>query len=70
MSDTMESVETEDTEEDIYVARNKQSPRTLRSRNIINQAKDQNNAMVRRSTRNKSQKYDNLNPSWIIGKIL
>lgn len=68
MSDTMDSIDTEDqdTEEDrIFSSRT----RGLKSRNLRSlntREKDQSNS-VRRSTRNKSQTYDNLNASWIFG---
>jgi hypothetical protein len=65
--DALDSVETEDTEDDIFNPHSLKGLRTLRSQTSSNQDLDQNNSIVRRSTRNKSQTYDNLNTSWIFG---
>ena len=66
--DALDSVDTEDTEEHIYNPRNLKGLRNLRSHTSSNQDLDQNNSFLRRSQRNKSQTYDNLNTSWIFGK--
>ncbi|XP_011505314.1 PREDICTED: ATPase family AAA domain-containing protein 2-like isoform X2 [Ceratosolen solmsi marchali] len=65
--DALDSVDTEDTEEDIFNPHSLKGLRTLRSQTNSNQDLDQNSSIVRRSTRNKSQTYDNLNTSWIFG---
>lgn len=68
--DAMDSMDAEDTEEEIFENPRKahlQGLRTLRSHTTPNQELDKNNSRVRRSTRNKSQTYDNLNTSWIFG---
>ncbi|XP_031785660.1 ATPase family AAA domain-containing protein 2 isoform X2 [Nasonia vitripennis] len=68
--DAMDSMDAEDTEEEIFENPRKahlQGIRTLRSHTTPNQDLDKNNSRVRRSTRNKSQTYDNLNTSWIFG---
>lgn len=68
--DAPDSVDTEDTEEEIYTLRHKKDLKNTRSNNSTtnsNQNLDQNSSIVRRSTRNKSQTYDNLNCSWIFG---
>lgn len=67
--DALDSMDTEDTEEEMFNPRKSKGPRTLRSQSTSTQQLDQNNSIVRRSTRNKSQTYDNLNTSWIFGKL-
>lgn len=65
--DALDSVDTEDTEEDIF------RPRRRRLHKSLNRNSSQNlqhNDSIRRSTRNKSQTYDNLNPSWIFGELI
>lgn len=68
--DAPDSVDTEDSDEEIYTSRRGRGLRNTRSNNSTtnsNQNLDQNSSIVRRSTRNKSQTYDNLNCSWIFG---
>ncbi|XP_058809899.1 ATPase family AAA domain-containing protein 2-like [Phymastichus coffea] len=65
--DALDSMDTEDTEGEIFNPHMLKGPRTLRSHSTSNQDLDQSSSIVRRSTRNKSQTYDNLNTSWIFG---
>lgn len=78
MTDDEGSMDSMDTEEDIFSGRNRRSGsssvrrmknlRTLRSHSGSAQHIDRNNqSSVRRSTRNRMQTYDNLNTSWLLG---
>ncbi|XP_046418584.1 ATPase family AAA domain-containing protein 2-like isoform X1 [Neodiprion fabricii] len=76
MSDDEVTMDSMDTEEDIFtprsrslgsVARKSKSLRTLRSRVPSSPLLNRNVSSVRRSTRNRMQTYDNLNTSWILG---
>ncbi|XP_012273036.1 ATPase family AAA domain-containing protein 2 isoform X2 [Orussus abietinus] len=76
MSDDDLSLDSMDTEEDIFSPRNRglamtsrrvKNLRTLRSHVTPSNHITRNNLSVRRSTRNRMQTYDNLNTSWILG---
>ncbi|XP_015588936.1 ATPase family AAA domain-containing protein 2 isoform X2 [Cephus cinctus] len=76
MSDDDATLDSMDTEEDIFSPRSRRlsatvrrdkSLRTLRSHSVVGAHIDRNNLSVRRSTRNRMQTYDNLNTSWILG---
>ncbi|XP_067215423.1 ATPase family AAA domain-containing protein 2-like isoform X1 [Linepithema humile] len=76
MSDDDAALDSMDTEEEIFVPRNRsldsnvrrsKSLRKLRSHSNSNSPLTRNNLSVRRSTRNRMQTYDNLNTSWILG---
>ncbi|XP_014219743.1 ATPase family AAA domain-containing protein 2 isoform X2 [Copidosoma floridanum] len=61
--DALDTMDTEDTEEEIY----SRKVNDLKAHNNNSPEVDQNGSLVRRSTRHKSQTYDNLNQSWIFG---
>ncbi|XP_047347305.1 ATPase family AAA domain-containing protein 2-like isoform X1 [Vespa velutina] len=73
MSDDDATLDSMDTEEDIFnphsdSVRRAKSLRTLRSHSHSTSSHmTRNNLSVRRSTRNRMQTYDNLNTSWILG---
>lgn len=75
MSDDDAALDSMDTEEEIFNrtletnVRRSKSLRKLRSHSGSNSHITRNNLSVRRSTRNRMQTYDNLNTSWILGKI-
>lgn len=78
MSDDDAALDSMDTEEEIFVPRNRsldanvrrsKSLRKLRSHSNSNSPLTRNNLSVRRSTRHRMQTYDNLNTSWILGTI-
>ncbi|XP_048505295.1 ATPase family AAA domain-containing protein 2-like isoform X2 [Athalia rosae] len=76
MSDDEATMDSMDTEEDIFTprtrslgstARKSKSIRNLRSHPMNGAHMNRSNCSVRRSTRNRMQTYDNLNTSWILG---
>lgn len=78
MSDDDATIDSMDSEEDIFSTHNRnglsnnvrrsKNLRTLRSHSSNNTPRiTRNNSKVRRSTRNRMQTYDNLNTSWILG---
>lgn len=78
MSDDDAALDSMDTEEDIFCPRTRslesnvrrsKSLRKLRSHSGSASHITRNNLSVRRSTRNRMQTYDNLNTSWILGKM-
>ena len=81
MTDDEATMDSMDTEEDLFSPRGRnsigasvrrtKSLRTLRSHASTSpHIAARHNLSVRRSTRNRMQTYDNLNTSWILGTIL